>query len=143
VADVLQLTWLSCVEHLNDLREPRYLGAWLVTTCRRECLRAIRQQRRCIPQDVVTAESSIAAVSDPAGDPFDEVARRDDAALLYAALDELPDRQRRVVMELMNRDDGGYVAASERLGLPLGSLGPTRRRALDRLRRDRRLQVIS
>jgi RNA polymerase sigma factor (sigma-70 family) len=138
-ADAVQTTWLRCVEHLHRLRDPSGLPAWLMTTCRRESLRTVRSLARQLPQDVTRETSSIAAVADPDGDPFDLLARRDSARLLYATMSDLPAHQRRLLQALLSHPDDGYRQLSRRLGLPVGSIGPTRRRALDRLRRDGRL----
>jgi RNA polymerase sigma factor (sigma-70 family) len=143
VADVVQVTWLRCVEHISQLREPECLLAWLITTCRRESLRRVRDLHLCIPQDASDVLSTIAAVRDPQGDPYDHVQRDDDTARLYEVVSELPDRQRLVVLGLMQHGEHGYAHASRRLGVPIGSLGPTRNRALRRLRADERLRDLA
>lgn len=143
IADVVQITWMRCFEHLHDLREPSCLLSWLITTCRRESLRRMRELRQCIPQDASDVLSSIAAVRDPDGDPYDRVRREDEAARLYEVLTELPDRQRLVVLGLMQHGDEGYAQASRRIGVPIGSLGPTRNRALQRLRADQRVRALA
>jgi len=61
---------------------------------------------------------------------------RDSRARLNRAITALPDRQRLVLLELLEREGHGYLDVSQRLGLPVGSIGPTWQRALDRLRRD-------
>jgi RNA polymerase sigma factor (sigma-70 family) len=140
VADAVQTTWLRCVTSLHDIREPDALAAWLITTCRRECLRVVRQSVRVTPQDTTDTAGVLASITDPdAGDGFAHASRRDDARRLHAAVTDLPPQQRRVILELMHRGDDGYAAVARRLGVPIGSLGPTRRRALDRLRQDARL----
>jgi len=138
--DVVQATWVRAVEHLDELREPACLPAWLITTCRRESLRVSRQLSRERPEDITDTTSSIAAFRDPAGDAFDQVALKDEALRLYSALQDLPERERRVVVGLIRFAEEGYSGCAKRLGLPVGSLGPTRQRALTRLRRDPRLR---
>jgi RNA polymerase sigma factor (sigma-70 family) len=76
-------------------------------------------------------------------DPSSEAARRDDNARLNRAIAALPDRQRSVLLELLEREDYSYLNISRRLGLPVGSLGPTWQRALTRLRRDPELADLS
>src|SRR5687768_6246105 len=49
--DVLQTVWLRLVEHLGDLREPRALPMWIITTTRNECLRLLRRGQRSRPFD--------------------------------------------------------------------------------------------
>jgi RNA polymerase sigma factor (sigma-70 family) len=145
--DVVQTTWMRCVENIAALRDPQCLPAWLLTTCRRESLRWLRAKQRWIPQDSTDTSSSIAAAVDPAAGPYDQVARWDETAHLYAAIDELAPRQRSVLLELLGRRADGetgtvYHVASRRLGMPVGSLGPTRCRAMQRLRTNPRLRVV-
>jgi RNA polymerase sigma factor (sigma-70 family) len=141
-ADVVQTTWLRCVEHLATLRDRDRLGPWLVTTCRRESLRTLSRLERSVPQDCTDARSALAAAVAADADPCEHVARQDEAALVRAALAALPPRQRAVLAALMDEVDGTYQQAARRLGVPVGSLGPTRRRALERLRLDERLKVV-
>lgn len=136
--DVVQTTWLRLWENLERVRDPEALGGWLVTTCRRESLRTLRLRARTVPRDPGDETWCIAA-TDGDGDPHDDVARRLDAATLYAAVADLPARQRSVLLAMLDNDGASYAETSRRLGLPVGSLGPTRMRALARLRRDRRL----
>jgi len=133
-ADVVQTTWLRCVENIGRLRDPEALGAWLVTTCRRESLRELRARARVTPEDATDCTSSIAAMSDTHPDPLELLTRRDESARLYAAMDSLPNRQKRLLAELLAHPDDAYRTTSSRLGMPVGSIGPTRQRALLRLR---------
>lgn len=142
LADVVQDTWLTCLVHIGTLRDPQALPAWLITTCRRQCLRLLREQARCVPQDSTDVLSSIAALTDPDADPCDRAAARDRAARLYAEIDALPTRQRDVMRGLLARGSEDYVGAARTLGIPLGSLGPTRRRAIARLQTRRALHVV-
>jgi RNA polymerase sigma factor (sigma-70 family) len=144
-ADVVQLTWLRCLEHLDTLREPRALGSWLVTTCRRESLRVLRTSARCGPVDLEGDDSTLAeSLWSSVKDPVDVVMQEESGRLLQEAVSALPPRQRDVLMALSESSDGTdrYATASRRLGIPIGSMGPTRRRALDRLRADPRLRGL-
>jgi RNA polymerase sigma factor (sigma-70 family) len=138
VDDVTQVTWLRCLEHLDKLIQTDRLRPWLETICRRECLRLATRGRR----EVATGESAITDLVDRDGiqhDPSAEVLLRDNHARLNQAIVALPDRQRRVLRELLDRGDRNYHEVSSRLGVPVGSLGPTWRRALVRLRQDPQL----
>jgi len=141
-SDVVQVTWIQCFENLHRLREPCGLPTWLVTTCRRECLRVLSVGRRCSPCDPTQGTTPVGALSDPESDPFIVLARKQDAAGLRAAISKLPDRQRLVLAELIRDEEAGYATASKRLGIPVGSLGPTRQRAIERLREDERLSAL-
>jgi DNA-directed RNA polymerase specialized sigma24 family protein len=76
-------------------------------------------------------------------DPGTEAAVRDQCNRLYRAIMGLPERQRVVLIELLRRGDQSYAELSRRLGLPVGSIGPTRQRAFTRLRLDPRIADLS
>ncbi len=133
--DVVQLVWVRCLEHLDQLTRADRLRAWLNTICRRECLRLATRERREVP----LGESAVTWLIDRSReeqDPHTTAALRDDRARLSQAIAGLPDRQRLVLLELLEREGHGYVDISRCLGLPIGSIGPTWRRALTRLRQD-------
>jgi RNA polymerase sigma factor (sigma-70 family) len=130
-ADVSQTTWLRLVEHLGRLREPDRVSAWLVTTAKRECLRVIRSRSR---ERVLDLES-LDRVN--AGDPPLEsrLLAAERSALLMEALGRLNDGCQRLLRVLMASPPPSYDLVSEALGMPIGSIGPTRARCLGHLRR--------
>ena len=133
--DVIQLVWLRCLEHLGQLTHADSLRAWLNTICRRECLRLATRERR----EVLLGEPVITLLIDrrhEEHDAFATAALHEDHARLSRAITALPDRQRLVLLELLEREGRGYADVSRCLGLPVGSIGPTWVRAIDRLRRD-------
>ena len=139
-ADVNQTVWLRLVEHLDDLREPRALPGWLATTARREALKVIEARRR-----TVTVDPQGPALDHEKMDAeVDEVLLRDELArTVRAGLAELP-AQRRQLLELLAADPPvSYDEISRRLGIPVGSIGPTRARALAQLRNTRALRAWS
>jgi len=130
--DVNQTVWLRLVEHLSDLREPRALPGWIATTTRHECLRVIDRSRRTLAVDPQSA---------PQFDRPDEQGSLDDDLLalerqqaLRAALAELPDDRRELLTLLLADPPLPYREVSRLLGIPVGSIGPTRARALEQLR---------
>jgi RNA polymerase sigma factor (sigma-70 family) len=137
VDDVVQNTWLRLLEHREDIREPRALGAWLQTTARHECLRVLRDGARSHPVEP-------AAIADHAEEPDlhigAEAAERRDA--LLQAIEALPRRQRQLMLALIAEPEPTYAEIARALDMPIGSIGPTRARALERLRGDRRLANI-
>jgi RNA polymerase sigma factor (sigma-70 family) len=133
--DVVQRSWLRCLEHLDQLARADLLRPWLATICRRECLRLVTRGGREVPVDEY-AISRLIDSSQEESDPLTTAVLRDDYARLSQAISALPDRQRLVLLEVLDRDGRGYVDVSRRLGLPVGSIGPTWRRAITRLRRD-------
>jgi RNA polymerase sigma factor (sigma-70 family) len=136
--DAVQLTWLRCLEHIDQLTDASKLNSWLVTICRRECIRLATRARREVPLDVPDITRLIDDGRE-AGDPCTETALRDQCNQLYLAIMALPGRQRAVLVELLRREDQSYLDLSRRLGLPVGSIGPTRQRAVSRLRLDPRI----
>jgi RNA polymerase sigma factor (sigma-70 family) len=137
--DVGQSIWLKLVDQLDKVRVPAALPGWLATTTRRECgrvLRAAREPRagyalvgEVLPdQRVATAEQEL-------------LAAERHAALREASADLPPDCQR--LIALLTADPAvPYAEISARLGIPVGSIGPTRRRCLDKLRRHRAIAAL-
>jgi RNA polymerase sigma factor (sigma-70 family) len=140
--DAVQLTWLRCLEHIDQLTDVDRLNGWLATICRRECIRLATNSRR----ELLLSEPDLVRLSDERReerDPCAETALRDQCNRLYRAILALPERQRVVLVELLKRGDRSYVELSRRLGLPVGSIGPTRQRAVTRLRLDPRIADLS
>jgi RNA polymerase sigma factor (sigma-70 family) len=129
-ADVAQTTWLRLVEHLDRIREPETLGAWLATTARRECLRLIRLRSR------ERAEDDLEALLDPVDETPDAglFARERDAEL-WKAFRGLGERCRRLLRLVCSPFEPSYVEIGAALGMPIGAIGPTRARCLEQLRR--------
>lgn len=130
--DVGQTVWLRLVEHLHRLREPRALPMWIITITRNECLRVLRTHRRTSPFDPM-ADGGEVPDTDPV-EPDDKIIAQERHQMLLAAFAELPEHQRDLLLLLMADPPIPYVEISSRLGIPVGSIGPTRARALRRLR---------
>jgi RNA polymerase sigma factor (sigma-70 family) len=139
-ADVNQTVWLRLVEHLDDLREPRALPGWLATTARREALRAIDAKRRVIPVD--PQESGIERIA-TTGEIDDLVLAAERAQAVRDGLAELPAQRRRLLELLVGEPPVSYEEISQMLGIPIGSIGPTRARALAQLRNTRAMRAWS
>jgi RNA polymerase sigma factor (sigma-70 family) len=131
--------WLRLVEHLDELREPRALPGWLVTTTRNEALRVIRLRGRAIPVDPqgVTLER---LAEQPEAD--DELIRDERTRALRAGLLELPAGRRELLELLLTDPPISYDEISAKLGIPKGSIGPTRARALEQLRNTRAMRAL-
>lgn len=130
-ADVVQTTWLRLVERLSTIRDPERVGAWLATTARNECRQTLRRGGRQIPTD----DEFQLEPREPEQAPVDAQVletERDDA--LWAAVDALSDACRRLVRVLMADPPPTYEEVGAALDMPVGSIGPTRRRCLERLR---------
>jgi RNA polymerase sigma factor (sigma-70 family) len=130
-ADVSQNVWLHLAEKLDTIREPAALAGWLATTTRRECLALMRRRDR----EVLSAMETDLADDGDATDPARNLLRAEREQALLAAFAELPDNARRLLLLLMEDPPRPYREISETLGIPVGSIGPTRARYLERLRR--------
>jgi RNA polymerase sigma factor (sigma-70 family) len=134
VDDVMQETWLRLLEHGERIREPARIAGWLETVARRESLDALRAGRGEIPM----GDDPRAGAAEPDG-VEDRVASEQRQALLDEALGALPHRQAALLELLFSEDEPSYPEISARLNMPIGSIGPTRQRGLDRLRSDHEL----
>jgi RNA polymerase sigma factor (sigma-70 family) len=134
VDDVVQATWASAFASIDRLRNPDAFGGWLVVTARHESLRVIKRSRREIAVD---DEHLLDQVTDRT--PESALLETEERDAVHAAIERLPDRQRIIVRALLRHSGASYVKIADNLGIPLGSIGPTRERALARLRTDGQL----
>lgn len=144
VEDVVQQTWLICVQRIHQLQDDACFVGWLTTVCRHECTRLLGRSRRCEPVDPTTdalVGASVVLGPAPAEDVLGDLVRRDDLRNLRRAIADLPPRQREVLGALTNDRYDDYASAAAGLGVPVGSLGPTRARAVARLAADPRLAL--
>ena len=131
-ADVVQNTWLRLVDHLADLREPEALPGWLATTARYESLSRLRRRGREVP---VRGEDLGVNVVDEEAIALDAALLDDERDVeLWTCFAQLSERCQRLLRALMSVDRPNYRAVGEALGMPVGSIGPTRMRCLDTLR---------
>jgi RNA polymerase sigma factor (sigma-70 family) len=132
IDDVVQTTWLRLVVSLGTIAEPAAVPGWLVTTARREAIRALRAAGRERPVETLheVAETS---------STFDRAVLNERRDALRAAINRLPDRQRALAATILAEPAHGYAAVAQDLAMPIGSVGPIRARCLERLRRDPRL----
>jgi RNA polymerase sigma factor (sigma-70 family) len=137
-ADVVQTTWLRLIEHLPAIRSPDAVGAWLATTARRECLRTLRGTARCQPSDNLDA-----LVEPSTGDVDARLLREERDASIRDAFERLPHRDQALLRLLTADPAPSYEEISAALGMPIGSIGPTRGRALERLRNELRAVGMS
>jgi RNA polymerase sigma factor (sigma-70 family) len=137
VDDVVQITWLRLLEHAHVVRQPCAIQGWLSTTARRESLRLIGKRQRERP-----AEDD--ALLDRAVSPVDEqrIVSRERRAALAAAVQRLSVRQQRVLAAVFGEHPRSYADIGDEVDLPVGSIGPTRGRALAQLRRDEALMSV-
>lgn len=134
-ADVSQTTWLRLAEHRGRLRRPDRVQAWLVTTARRESLRVLAARRRECPLDLDTLGRVAHLDRFRVPDPAEQVIAGDRAGRLWRAFARMPLRCRQLLWIAAYAPDLSYARVAELLGMPHGSIGPTRARCLATLRR--------
>jgi RNA polymerase sigma factor (sigma-70 family) len=143
--DAFAATWLRLAERLDTIREPHKLPGWLATTATNEVRQIIRQQARS-PIGLADVHPGVqggglgdlldTVSGDDDGDHERELVARDDARDVRAAFVRLDDGCRQVITVLVLTDPPlAYDQASELLGRPIGSLGPTRKRCLEKMRK--------
>ena len=131
-ADVFQSVCVTLLEKLDRIRAPRGLAAWIITTTRRQALLVARQSSA--PNAKLPSADELV---DPERLPEDELLALERQRLVRAAVEQLPANCRKLVEALFSdaADKVTYQQLAEGLGVPMNSLGPTRLRCLDRLRR--------
>jgi RNA polymerase sigma factor (sigma-70 family) len=129
-ADVVQTTWLRLVEHLGQIADPDRLPGWLATSARRECLRLLRRaDRDGVPY------TPLLDMPDDAPELDAGLLRDERDAALWSALALLDDYCQQLLRVLIADPPPTYAEVSAALGIPVGSIGPTRARCLSKLRR--------
>src|SRR3954468_7166164 len=128
IDEAVQRTWVILFRNADRINDARCLPGWLSTTARREALAILRGQQRAIPSEDV-ADHVAPDETDVATALMDDELRR----ALDEAVEKLPRSQRLIVQALL-REPESYDALSEELGIPRGSLGPLRGRAVRALR---------
>jgi RNA polymerase sigma factor (sigma-70 family) len=130
-ADVFQTTWMRLIEHIDRIEHADRVGSWLASTARNECLRSLSIRKRLVLADEEDSFDRPAA-HEPEIDEALLAAER--AAVVREAMTRLPRRWQRLMEMLMADPPASYAEISDELGLPVGSIGPTRGRCLARLR---------
>ncbi len=133
IDDVAQGVWLMLVEKVRDLREPAALPGWLATTARNECLRVLRTARRYDPDglpadDMMPPDLATRAIEEG-------LLEAELGVALRAAFAELQPACHKLLSLLISDPPPAYADVSKTLGIPVGSIGPTRARCLGQLRR--------
>src|SRR5690348_6403049 len=128
--DVAQETWLRLYRNLGNVRDPFSLGAWIETTARRESLRVLAGRRR----EELTGDD--VGIDLPALDGTDDAVLEERKAALARGLMKLNGRQRALMQSLLVEPAPSYADVSVRVGIPIGSIGPTRGRCVRRLRQE-------
>ncbi len=130
--DVVQTTWLTLVRSGDTITEPRAVAGWLTTSARREAWRVSRQAGRQRPVE----DEAIARRLPDEPAPEGQVVLDDENTRLWACLGRLPERCQRLLRIVAAETRPDYTAIATELEMPVGSIGPTRGRCLEKLRRE-------
>jgi RNA polymerase sigma factor (sigma-70 family) len=136
--DVIQCTWIRAWAGIGGLHEPAAIAGWLLTSVRRNALRALHSHARETPTGELAAD-----LPEPGPSLDERLLERERATALHGAIRRLPTRQRMMLEALMRDRDGGYQRIADELGVPIGSIGPTRARSFARLRDDAALSLVT
>ncbi len=129
-ADISQTVWLRLVEHCGRIRDPERLASWLATTARNESIRASRRLARSVP-----TEFSVEVADDRAPTLDERLLDDEEMQEVLGAFEEMSSKCRELLRFLCADPPLEYEEISDLLEMPIGSIGPTRARCLDRLRR--------
>lgn len=136
--DVVQSVWLALLRNGDGVREPHTVVKWLLTTARREAWRLSRQDR----MEAARSASGVGGDGDellalpdrPDQRPDEVVLESTRRRRLWDHVQQLPARCRQLISVIAFADRPDYAAIAEALGMPVGSIGPTRGRCLAKLR---------
>jgi RNA polymerase sigma factor (sigma-70 family) len=130
--DVVQNTWLVLVQHADRITDPHAVLKWLLTTTRREAWAMSRKSHReDVREDMTDAMPATAVDSDQTADM---VLRSHDQGVLWRHFRSLPERCQQLLRVIALAERPDYAQVAESLGMPVGSIGPTRGRCLAKLR---------
>jgi RNA polymerase sigma factor (sigma-70 family) len=128
--DVLQATWLALVRNGRSIVDSRAVLQWMIVTARREAWRVVRQANRVQPHKL--DERDLDNLSDDS--PERLVVQSDADARLWQHVARLPEKCRQLLRVIAFGDRPDYASIAAALGMPVGSIGPTRGRCLAKLR---------
>ncbi|MCK2239822.1 MULTISPECIES: RNA polymerase sigma factor [unclassified Crossiella] len=130
VEDIAQQTWIRVYEGIRSVREPDRVRAWIVTVTRREALRHLNRRTN---GELPIGDQQYFDVADEQASPERHVLLGAELDAALAVVAKLPEAQRRLLILLFGAQAVSYDEISARLGIPRGSIGPTRARLLRQL----------
>ncbi len=125
--DVVQTAWLRLVEGAARISDPRAVMGWLIVTVRRESWRVAKASGR-------TSDPLEDEILDPTPDPAAAVVLSESQRVLWGHFGTLSPKCQALLRVIAFADKPDYAAVSQALGMPVGSIGPTRGRCLAKLR---------
>lgn len=130
--DVVQTTWLRLVHHAESIQDPRAVLAWLIITAKRESWRVVKDSRRLKPMP--EADDSDDVPDTTMAGPEVMALASAEGRVLWRHIESLSERCRSLLRVVAFSDRPDYAAVAQALGMPVGSIGPTRGRCLAKLR---------
>jgi RNA polymerase sigma factor (sigma-70 family) len=128
--DVVQTAWLTLVRRHESIADPQAVAAWLTTTARREAWRVSKADSKAI----AVADEVIEARVPHQKDAESQVIVADEQHRLWACVSQLSERCQRLLRIVAFDDRPDYQGIARELSMPIGSIGPTRGRCLDKLK---------
>jgi RNA polymerase sigma factor (sigma-70 family) len=126
--DVAQTVWLRLVENVDSIHDPERLPGWLATTCRREAMRALDASKRTVPTEFTYD------VADPSPSLDEMMIDDEESRQILSAFTTLDATCRQLLRLFTVEPALSYEEIAETLGRPIGSLGPTRSRCIEKLK---------
>lgn len=128
--DIVQTTWLQLVRGHASVADPRAVSAWLTTTARREAWKVGKAHGRVDTTDADDLDTLLPAQASAE----DHAATGDESRRLWSAVRTLDERCQRLLRVIAFDDRPDYATIAADLAMPVGSIGPTRKRCLTKLR---------
>jgi RNA polymerase sigma factor (sigma-70 family) len=136
--DVVQTIWMRLLHSAASIRDPQTVTKWLLTAARREAWRVTKRSRADLLKTAALfgqEGEELAAIPAQREQLPEEVVFRDDRERqLWTHVRDLPERCRELMRVIAFADRPDYALIAESLGMPVGSIGPTRGRCLAKLR---------
>jgi len=130
--DVVQTSWLALVRSADTVGDPQAVARWLCTTARREAWRVRKAAGRTAAVEDDVLEWRLPHETSPET----QAVLNDEQARLWESLSKLPERCQRLLRIVAAEPRPDYTRIATDLGMPIGSIGPTRGRCLDKLRNE-------
>jgi RNA polymerase sigma factor (sigma-70 family) len=128
--DVVQSTWLALIRNAGSIADPQAVLQWLIVTTRRDAWRVVKRAGRVEPREFEPDDTATA----PQDLPEEQVLRSEGSDRLWQHIARLPERCQALLRVIAFADRPDYASVAEALGMPIGSIGPTRGRCLGKLR---------
>ena len=128
--DVLQTVWLALVRSADSINDAQAVLQWLIVAARREAWRVVKRTDRVEPTEFDDAD----VIAPPLDGPEEVALRTDGDSRLWQHIAQLSERCQALLRVIAYADRPDYASVAEALGMPVGSIGPTRGRCIERLR---------